>query len=83
MQGKKLRTQSLDVSRHGDGFDAVRIIWVLNTKRAGFKAFTQHRVATHDDVFLNDHFVAPFLDAGVNLNALAIGGGAHEFGVDF
>jgi len=55
---------------------------MLDAKRAGFKAFAQHRVATHDDMFLNDHFVAPFVDAGVHLDALAIGGRAHELGVD-
>jgi hypothetical protein len=71
---KNSEAQGLDVFRHKDGFDAVRVFGVLDAKGAHFSAFTQHGVTAHDDVLVHKNFLTPLLHAGVHLEGFAIGG---------
>lgn len=73
----------LDVFGHWNGFDTVRIPLRVYYKGTGFMAFAQYGVATHDDMFLHKCFRRPRLNAGMDLQRLAIGGWAHEFGMNF
>ena len=72
---EKLGTQRPDVIRHGNGFDAVGVVRMANTKGSGFSAFTDQGFTTRDDVLLYKHLAAPLLDAGVHAQPFAIRGG--------
>ncbi|MEN9551017.1 MAG: hypothetical protein RI896_958 [Pseudomonadota bacterium] len=72
-----------DVSRHGNGFDAIRIVRVFDAKSTHLGAFTQHGIAAHHHVFVDEGFLAPLLHTGVNLKRFAIGGRTTKLGVDF
>ena len=79
----KSAAQRFDVHGNWNGFDAIRVIRVLDAKGSYFRAFTQHGVAAHHHVFVDEGFVAPLLHTGVNLECFAIGGRANKLGVDF
>ena len=74
--------QGLDVLGHGDRLDAVGLALGVDHEGARLAAFAQHRVATHDHVLLHEGLGGPGFDAGVHVQRLAIGGRAHEPGVD-
>ena len=80
---RALAAQCFDVRGNGNGFDAIRIVWMLDAKRTYFSALAQDGVAAHHHVFVDEGFVAPLLHAGVNLQRFTIGGRATELGVDF
>ena len=75
--------QRFDVSRHGNGFDAIGIVRVFDAEGSHFSAFTQHGIASHHHVFMNEGFLAPLLHTGVNLKCFAIGSRATKLGIDF
>ena len=75
--------QRFDVRGNGNGFDAIWIVRVLDAKRSNFCTFAQDGIATHHHMFVDEGFVAPLLDAGVNLQSFTIGGRTTELGVDF
>ena len=79
----ELAAQQFDVCRHGNGFDSIGVVRMLDAKSPYFSAFAQHRFATHHDMFLDERFFAPLLHTGVNLQRFAIGGWPNKFGVDF
>ena len=56
---------------------------VFDAEGSHFSAFTQHGIASHHHVFMNEGFLAPLLHTGVNLKGLAIGGRANKLGIDF
>ena len=64
-----------DVSRHRDGFDGIGIAGRANDEGACLCAFAQHVITAHHDMLLNEDLVAPFIDAGMNLQRFAVSGG--------
>ena len=55
---------------------------MANTERTGLSAFAQQRVTALDDMLLDERFIAPLLNAGVDPHPFAISGGADKAGVD-
>ena len=80
---RALAAQCFDVRGNGNGFDTIRIVWMLDAKRTYFSALAQDGIAAHHHMFVDKGFVAPLLHAGVNLQRFTIGGRATELGVDF
>jgi len=79
----ELTAHCFDVRGNLNGFDAIGIIWVLDTESSHFCAFTQYGVAAHHHMLVDEGLVAPLLHAGVNLECFAIGSRAAKLGVDF
>src|SRR5262249_37324625 len=74
--------QGLDVLGHRDRAQGVRIIGVALDEGAHLAPFADELVAAHDLVHLDEDLLAPLFDERVHDDALAVGDGLVELGVD-
>jgi hypothetical protein len=72
---EKLLAQRLNVLGHRNNLDATGLALHIHAKGACFSTFTQNIIPPHDQMLVDENFLAPLAHAGVNLQSLAIGGG--------